>query len=392
VLVALLAGTLVPACGGPDPVAQGTASTVATVRRVATYRDRLPDAVIGSCAEPLAAGAPVLAGLWLPESAERAGRPVPADDPLLSDLQRVEQCGNRVVLTEGGAVRDMVGTYRDGAHAVMAADGSVVETRRRDGDQLVWTRGDTTVRLGVQARYGTPNVRYIRSWKGHPDHGPMWALNLMKYRDVADYRDGRPSTITGEQADDLYNPVAALAAVGARPVLLADVVAQPVGDRTTWDRVAIAEYPTRSAFLALKSVPGFDALFQHKEAGMDRTIVNATFPHPGTRPPTGTGADPAPDDRLLLDVVRDPSTPAFAPEIDSTPVGTFDVEDVLIGDHRSWGQVRWRRISRATADELAAGGTTKADDRYVVVLVPRFDSLAASLADDAAGTYPPPAG
>jgi fermentation-respiration switch protein FrsA (DUF1100 family) len=45
--------------------------------------------------------------------------------------------------------------------------------------------------------------------------GPVWMVNLMKYRAVADYTDGRESTISGREADDLYTPLGPLAAVGA---------------------------------------------------------------------------------------------------------------------------------------------------------------------------------
>ena len=44
------------------------------------------------------------------------------------------------------------------------------------------------------------------------DDGPVWMVNLMKYRDVADYADGRETTMTGREADDTYAPFESLAA------------------------------------------------------------------------------------------------------------------------------------------------------------------------------------
>lgn len=32
--------------------------------------------------------------------------------------------------------------------------------------------------------------------------GPVWMVNFMKYRPVAEYVDGRATDLTGEQADD----------------------------------------------------------------------------------------------------------------------------------------------------------------------------------------------
>ncbi len=391
-VAAAVAGA-VAGCARSDEAASTTRAPSPVADAAATYGERFPDPVLGSCAEPLAAGAPDVSGLWVPRGAERAGQALPADDPLLNDLQRVEQCGGRVVVTAGGQVRDLdPATYRDGALVVPSIDGSDEETRRRDGEQLTWTRGDTTVTSSLFARYGTPNIRYIKGWTPATEHGPMWALNLMKYRDVADYRDGRPATISGAQADELYNPVAPLTAVGGRILLVAEVEAQVVGDDVEWDRVAVAQYPTRPAFLALQDAPGFQELHQHKEAGVAFTIVSATFPQEGAAPPDAVTSAVGSDQKLLLEVVADPDAPDLAAGLTgAVPIGAFDVEDVLIGDQRSWAEARWHLISSAAADELAARGRTTATDRYAVILDPRLDLLAQSIRDDRAGTYPAPA-
>ena len=65
-------------------------------------------------------------------------------------------------------------------------------------------------------RYGKPNVAYVSTWFSDPIDKPMWALNLMKYRPIADYQDGRDLHISGADADMLYNPTGPLAEVGGR--------------------------------------------------------------------------------------------------------------------------------------------------------------------------------
>ena len=70
-------------------------------------------------------------------------------------------------------------------------------------------------------------------------------VNLMKYREVADYPDGRASTISGQEADDLYAPIDILAEIGAKPVFFGDVDQQLLGDAPIWDRVAVVKYATR---------------------------------------------------------------------------------------------------------------------------------------------------
>ncbi len=72
------------------------------------------------------------------------------------------------------------------------------------------------------------------------DDGPVWMINLMSYRDAADYADGRDAAITGREADDEYTPLGPLAAVGAEVVFVADVEDQFLGEEPQWDRVAVA--------------------------------------------------------------------------------------------------------------------------------------------------------
>jgi hypothetical protein len=237
-------------------------------------------------------------------------------------------------------------------------------------------------------RYGTPNIDYMVSWLGLDEDGPMWALNLMKYRPVALYADGRETTLTGAEADEAYQPDGPLARFGARILLIAEVTAQLAGDDTVWDRVAIAQYPTRAAMMHMQLDEEFETLHEHKDAGMDVTIVNATFPQPGFELPAEAGSAADGDGLLLLEVVADASTPELAATVESVPVGRFDVEDLIVGDERRWAEARFDLVDPAVADALAAAPPARADDRYAVLLDPRLDLVAQSLRDDQAGTFP----
>lgn len=130
----------------------------------------MPGPILAGCVEPLADGAPDLRGLWKVIAVEVDGKPV-ADHPALGGLQRIEQCGDRLVVTAAGIIHDMrcdgtiehgvhdvmqtdfttpitvVATYEDGVH-VLRPEGFPVEvTRRRDGEQMVWTYIGFTARL-----------------------------------------------------------------------------------------------------------------------------------------------------------------------------------------------------------------------------------------------------
>jgi len=230
-------------------------------------------------------------------------------------------------------------------------------------------------------RYGTLNDDYLASWFKRDDPGgPMWALNLMKYRDVAHYEDGRETTLSGAEADEVYAPHAHLKAVGSRIVLIAPVVHQLVGDDTVWDRIAIAQYATRMALIEMNSTSEFQESHDHKEAGMESTIVMATFPVEGDpTPPQQSGANS--DRLLLLQVVADADHPDLADDIDSTRIGRFWVEDRFMGDHRTFAEARFDLISPATAETLVAAGSKRDDANYVVIADPVMDDVARSLTD-----------
>ena len=115
----------------------------------------------------------------------------------------------------------------------------------------------------------------------------MWMVNLMKYRDVAEYADGRESSISGSEADDLYSPLDSLAAVGARPVLFGDVDQQLLGEDTVWDRIGVVKYPTRKSFIDMQALPTFKESHKHKDAGMASTIVMGTRPIAQPESPPG---------------------------------------------------------------------------------------------------------
>ncbi len=229
-------------------------------------------------------------------------------------------------------------------------------------------------------RYGKLNEAYIASWfERQEPGGPMWALNLMHYRAVAEYADGRASTLTGLEADDAYAPIEQLGAVGARIILVAPVLHQLVGDDTTWDRIAIAQYPYRTAIVEMDMREDFQEAHAHKEAGMESTIVMATFP-------TGTDASPrvsaaGSDDLLLLQVVADPAERDLAEGVESTRIGRFYVEDRIVGDDRTFAETRFDLISREVADELAARPATRDDANYVLIADPSIDDVARSLTD-----------
>ena len=230
-------------------------------------------------------------------------------------------------------------------------------------------------------RYGTINTDYLASWFTRDEPGgPMWALNLMKYRERADYTDGRETALSGAEADEVYAPHEHLRKVGSRIILVAPVRHQWVGDDTCWDRIAIAQYRDRMALVEMNSSADFAEAESHKDAGMDFTIAMATFPIDGQpTPPQVSGADG--DDLLLLQVVGDPAAPDLADGVESTRIGRFWVEDRFLGDDRTFAEARFDLISPAVAEELEGRGFVHDETGYAVIADPMLDDVARSLSD-----------
>jgi hypothetical protein len=171
-------------------------------------------------------------------------------------------------------------------------------------------------------RYGTLNPDYggrLASTAPQND-GPIWMVNFMRYRPVADYPDGRESTISGREADDLYAPLDVLAEIGAEVAFAGDVVGG-AGER--WDRIGIVRYRTRRSFTEMPRRPDFQARHIHKDAGMEFTIILGALPQAGS-PGLAHGAPV----RLI----------AYQPGHAAPPLDKltcrFTVEGVIIGDQR----------------------------------------------------------
>jgi len=134
--------------------------------------------------------------------------------------------------------------------------------------------------ITTNPRYATLNKDYAAEMFSisPEDDGPVWMVNLMKYRENADYGDSRKSIITGKEADNLYAPVEVLSEIGAEIVFIGDVERQLLGDDPQWDRVAVVKYPTRRSFVEMSARKDFQEKHVHKEAGMQKTIVMGCVP------------------------------------------------------------------------------------------------------------------
>ena len=133
------------------------------------YGNTFPAPVLAACTEPLSADAPDLRGIWKVLRAERSGKPAPEGDTIYQYVERIEQCGNRIVDMGGGTIADARadGTAANGVHDVFVLRPvgipGVEVTRRLDADgHMIWIRPDRGGMKATLERIGKATDTYTR--------------------------------------------------------------------------------------------------------------------------------------------------------------------------------------------------------------------------------------
>lgn len=123
----------------------------------------------------------------------------------------------------------------------------------------------------------TPNADQFRDLAAAPGEGPVVMLNLLKFKPRADADD----TKTGEEAYRAYGDtaVAMIEERGGKVIWAGRADQILIGDPSDdWDQVLLVQYPSRAAFLDMVSQPAYLEAHEHRESGLERTIVVACTP------------------------------------------------------------------------------------------------------------------
>jgi uncharacterized protein (DUF1330 family) len=128
-----------------------------------------------------------------------------------------------------------------------------------------------------------PNEEQITGFLAPSDGRPIYMLNLLKYKDKAEYADGRDTELSGRDAYLVYGVavIERLAAVKGGIIFSGTVSRLMLGEvEELWDDVAIAMYPSRAAMLEMISSPEYQDIAVHREAGLAGQLnieTNAQF-------------------------------------------------------------------------------------------------------------------
>ena len=116
-----------------------------------------------------------------------------------------------------------------------------------------------------------PNDEQMAGFKAPNDDSAISMVNLLKYRDKAEYDDGRDTQLTGREAYGIYAAgiPACLEKVGGSFVFAGRVRRLMLGEvEELWDDVAIAKYPSRAAMLEMMMLPEYQEIAVHRAAGL----------------------------------------------------------------------------------------------------------------------------
>lgn len=116
-----------------------------------------------------------------------------------------------------------------------------------------------------------PNEDQIKGFLEPGPNGPIYMVNLLRFKDKAEYPDGRSTDLTGAEAYDLYaaEVTKLLGEFGGGAMFGSPVERLMLGEvEDLWDKVAIAMYPSRAAMMQMMSSEKMKKIGVHRAAGL----------------------------------------------------------------------------------------------------------------------------
>lgn len=133
-----------------------------------------------------------------------------------------------------------------------------------------------------------PTPEGMQTFLAKDIEGPVSMVNLLKFKDKAEYADGRETDLSGAEAYALYGVDMArwVTSNGGRLLFSGPAHHLVLGEADElWDQVAIMEYPSKEAFVQIVSAPEVAEWGVHRSAGLAGQLLIAV---------TATGTEEAP--------------------------------------------------------------------------------------------------
>ena len=120
-----------------------------------------------------------------------------------------------------------------------------------------------------------PNREQMKGFfeEGNDDQ-PIYMINLLKFKEKAEYKDGRETSLSGREAYALYAEIIEkhLIEIGGEIIFKSKVTRITVGKvDELWDAIAIAKWPSKKVMgeNMMPSDPELLEGYKHREAGLE---------------------------------------------------------------------------------------------------------------------------
>ena len=117
----------------------------------------------------------------------------------------------------------------------------------------------------------TPNKEQLAGFLEGDTESPIKMVNLLTFKDKAEYADGRETNLSGKEAYEIYATEVKghLKKVGGKSIFFGEVQRLMLGEvEELWDWVAVAEYPSRKAMLEMIMNSDYQKSEEHRSAGL----------------------------------------------------------------------------------------------------------------------------
>ena len=105
---------------------------------------------------------------------------------------------------------------------------------------------------------------------------PIKMLNLLKFKEFAEYPDGSEADLSGKEAYLRYGAKVAelVGNLGGKFLFGSDANTLVIGEgELQWDMVVIVQYPSVAAFIEMTDSSEYDEIHVHRDAGLAHQLL-----------------------------------------------------------------------------------------------------------------------
>ena len=121
-----------------------------------------------------------------------------------------------------------------------------------------------------------PTGDQVRAFRDRKTGEPIYMLNLLKFKPKAEYKDKRPTDLTGREAYGLYGAgfEEIMAPLGTEIIYSGEIRGFLIGyGEGDWDSVALIKYPSADVMLDMFRNESYQKVQIHREAALEGQLL-----------------------------------------------------------------------------------------------------------------------